>query len=261
MQPFYEQSQQQLRETLPENLRELPIEISTASGFSSSEELFPMNSLFGEIAHLKSQLKSKLDGVGYITHFGLEDFYSFDLEDPASQIWNSPYGKVAMTVPGTRPLKLQPTAVIESNFWGVPAVTSRTVGFEPGPMCLGRGLRPTLLDVLFLTGELNSVSFLNSYFNEKSMPRIRESLIAMCEDPNKELTTRDVINSTLELAMRQILIELDGQKKNVFIGPLASFFKQKLRKLEPNLKIDVLDENTELPLAALLDSTATEAEL
>jgi hypothetical protein len=254
LQPFYEEFLQQLRETLPSELRDIEIEVSVGQGFAPSSQLFPMSSLFGEALHIHNKLKSVVGIAGRVIHFGFEDFYSLDLAEGFQTYWPSAYGNVAMTIPKIELLDQQPTALLENNFWGVPSVAKQTVGFEPGPMCLGRGLRPTFLDLLFLTGELQSSPFLGRYFNEKSRGRIKESLISMCEDPQKELTGRDIINDTLELAIRRILMQISLNEKNHFMGPLATFFRMGLKKLQPNLKIEVIDQKTSLPISTLLET-------
>ncbi|MEO0337411.1 MAG: hypothetical protein AAF202_13530, partial [Pseudomonadota bacterium] len=259
LQPFYEEFLQQLREVLPSPLSEAAIEISSHGGLTSSGQLFPMSSLFGETLFIRDQIQQQFGNSGYVTHFGFEDFYSFELSPQLDKCWQSPYGKVAMSLPKVKLHSQQPTSVIEMNFWGVPAVTNHSVGFEPGPMCLGRGLRPTIIDLLFLTGDLKTSPFLGEYFNSKSVGRIKESLIAMCEDPQKELTTKDIVNSTLELAMRRALLDIPLHEKNFFIGPLANFFKQNLRKLEPNLRVEVIEDSDRLPLQTLIERLPAES--
>lgn len=252
LQPFCEEVLEQIQETLPDSLKETQIDISTSSGFTAGRDLFDITSLFGEPHHIQSALRESGHSSGRVFHFGFEEFYKFELDTEQQNHWLSSYGKVAMKVPRIEPLELQPTNPFEMNFWGVPVGSGPSLGYEPGPMCLGRGVRPTLLDLLYLTGELDTDTLLGPHLNEKSRNRIKENFLSLCEDPQKELTSRDVINSCLELAMRQILMEMSFEEKNILIGPLAIFFRQSLMKLEPKLKIEVAAQHSQLAISSLI---------
>jgi hypothetical protein len=56
------------------------------------------------------------------------------------------------------------------------------------------------------------------------------------------------------LAIRRILMQISLNEKNHFMGPLATFFRMGLKKLQPNLKIEVIDQKTSLPISTLLET-------
>lgn len=48
------------------------------------------------------------------------------------------------------PLSIQPTSEVHSSHWGFPGIKDTELGYEPGPILMGRGHKLTFLDLLLL---------------------------------------------------------------------------------------------------------------
>jgi len=96
---------------------------------------------------------------------------------------------------------------------GVLRVGPESAGADPGPICYGRGLQPTVTDANLLLGRLQPMKFLGGDFT-LDVPRTRAVTQEWLEKQNSNLTLEKfaagvirVVNATMEKAIRVVSIE------------------------------------------------------
>ena len=70
--------------------------------------------------------------------------------DPQKQdiAWDSPWGLLAEERPYSVPMRIQPTQAVVLNELGDIVISDTELGYEPGPMVLGRAHKPAVMDLL-----------------------------------------------------------------------------------------------------------------
>lgn len=89
----------------------------------------------------------------------------FVIGSPQVERW-TPWGEVSCptALPSVHLLKTQPTQTLSQNQFEEWEWSGRADQYEPGPVCLGRGLKPTVIDLLV------SPEILKSHFDLKDVP-------------------------------------------------------------------------------------------
>lgn len=82
-----------------------------------------------------------------VLYVGLENWW-FISKHRMHSTWDSPWGLIEADLPSITKLRTQPTSEIKPDLFGSLQIAGDEVGYEPGPMCFGRALRPTTFDVL-----------------------------------------------------------------------------------------------------------------
>jgi hypothetical protein len=62
--------------------------------------------------------------------------------------WDSPWGLLAEKRPNSVPMRIQPTQAVVLNELGDIILSETELGYEPGPMVMGRAHKPTVMDLL-----------------------------------------------------------------------------------------------------------------
>lgn len=156
-----------------------------SGGVSSPEENFaPIKGLFGPICALHKWRQTR--STQALLYLGVEDFWLLDGRWAERRDWRADYGPVALAHPGHLRVDLHATQLVRKTFWGSPGLSSIEGGFEPGPMCLGRGLVPQYLDILWLLGRLQEIPGLSERLNERMRSRIEEALTALAREGNHQ---------------------------------------------------------------------------
>lgn len=153
-----------------------PKYLSSAGGYhpiTASSHLLAFG--FGSTYLLRRYLQ-KQNTAKHLLYLGLEEFLYLPPQNTMTHCWDSSIGPVSMTMPIFKRIKIQPTQVIERGFWNVATFSDQESGYEPGPMCLGKGLQPTFLDLLAYKDQLKSIEALSERIVEKSKTRILETL-------------------------------------------------------------------------------------
>lgn len=207
---------------------------------TESEQYF--NSLFGRDVSLKHANQS----YDNILYFGLEDFSWINSLKTLNE-FETEFGPVSIEFPDIQKMNIQPTQLISPSKWNIAEFVDEELHYEPGPMLLGRSLKPCFLDLLFFTNRLDL-----KIFNEISSPlakgRIKEQLYTFAKDSDYEKYPEELANYLLEIANYKIahFIHKNIRSKNDILctGPLAKIIVEQISKLLPNTKF-VLDENAE----------------
>ena len=82
-----------------------------------------------------------------VAHLGLESWSILNPHVNQAE-WDSPWGEVSGPIPCMKAFKVQPTQEFVFDSLEGLILSSSGVGFEPGPILLGRALKPTLFDLL-----------------------------------------------------------------------------------------------------------------
>jgi N-methylhydantoinase A len=96
---------------------------------------------------------------------------------------------------------------------GALRVGPESAGADPGPICYGKGERPTVTDANLLLGRLPADQFLGGDF-QLDLPRTQKIVAQWLKDNNSKLTAEDfaagvvrVVNANMEKAIRVVSIE------------------------------------------------------
>lgn len=170
---------------------------------------------------------------GPIFHCGLERFLLLDSQDTQTSL-ACEFGTLDVTTPKLTLTSIQPTQVVQKGPWNVPEFGEKQLGFEPGPMLLGKSLVPTFLDILFLLHGSESLGFLSGLSQEKSEKRILETLFTMAKDQlkNQDLDSRAIAQSLSDVAVNSLVQQIllfSPDKSVLCTGPLAPLMSEKLR--------------------------------
>lgn len=194
----------------------------------SSDKNKISGSLFAWTNAFAESLKSEADQILY---FGLES-WSIISTQARSPYWDSPWGLIECSIPQVQKLKMQPTLEITQGFWGGIHFSKNDLGFEPGPMCFGRALKPTVFDVL----NQNYPSDLPQ-IHESGSKKFRDQLTALIKN------IRELENSNVDKLLQNLtahlikLIATECQfksntsiKKTIVTGVFAPYFQPLLNK-------------------------------
>ncbi len=146
-------------------------------------------------------------------YFGLEDF-----------TYSSPSG--LLRLPNL-------TSWLSADPAGGPAWPSQEGGLDPGPMCLGRGQKPTWMDLLYITQQLPCAVGLEFVSYEKFHNRIMDSIKSLSRDPTA------FIQGSLRLMHHAMtsMASLNSPGELKISGPWASLFEGHLREFLPQLTL------------------------
>ena len=143
-------------------------------------------------------------------------------------------------VSGTSELGLSATSVIASGFYNTPEFSDEVTSYDPGPMIMGKSFVPSLIDLLFATGNLSKVENfgLSAVSADRAKPRILESILALVRN-NQERKHIDIQKEILNL--EKILgyriwaeaLKLSNFKRLKVSGPLAESLLKVIKTCRP----------------------------
>lgn len=173
--------------------------------------------LHGKVASLHALAVQRKTNLAF---FDLEKFIYVSDSKELQSTWHVDGIPVALEHPPYRFLSLQPTQALAQGFWGAASFQKRELGLNPGPMCLGKGVQPGLLDILYLTGDLETCDFYNKICVERSKGRILENLMAFSKDSDS--ATPDSLNPLIQQVALRIYLDLNVNDKNpvLLAGPM-----------------------------------------
>jgi Hydantoinase/oxoprolinase N-terminal region len=101
----------------------------------------------------------------------------------------------------TKP-KLQPLTQLGRGFFSELTFLSKKISFDPGPVVFGRGLMPSLLDILTFDQDLTSVSGFKEKINDRGRTRLNESLRAYARNlsDSSTLSAEALAKTLLQMA-------------------------------------------------------------
>lgn len=168
-----------------------------------------------------------------VLYLGFENFVLISSHTWA-QTWESPWGKIAVPHLSTKELSIQPTLGIALNVFQRFDFSNTQEGWEPGPMFLGRGQKPCLLDLWSENAKLNKLQALEDRSSATGIQRFKNSLVAIAKtssarDMDLGHLTKEMQSLTLQrLAMEACMLR--QSEKMIVAGPLASVFANAFKK-------------------------------
>ena len=225
--------------------------LSTGKGLQSLDSTDYFSTMLGDVYLHSHFLKKQTPPGSALFHYGLEECHVLSGSGEGQATCVTDLGKVSVESPQHRILNWNFTQPLKTRFWGVGQPTEDGIGYEPGPMCFGRGLQPTLLDLFFLEGLLNDVPALKDLLNEKSGPRIYDELSALAKDLKQELLNKDFLHQTLRVVLFEMASTVSMYQKPVFCGPLAGAMKSALESNYGIKNIQLMEDFQFPSLAAL----------
>ena len=155
------------------------------------------------------------------------------------ETWQSPWGLVESPHHQAQLTLQQPTSPIEVNVFGELDFGSKDIGFEPGPMCLGRGVKPTMIDLW--SQDLN-VPGLSERIQSNYLSKVKSHLLTLgrsCRQRPDDLDKTITELQKLSLAkLCQDALWNSSEKGILVAGPLAPFFGPQLNKLSKDFRFE-----------------------
>lgn len=205
----------------------------TASGsWKTPDESILTSMLFGW-SHAIKESFNETD----VLYLGYEH-WEFLPQRPNSPAWNSPWGPLALWHQPSVRLITQPTLELKTGTEGF-VIGDDDRKFEPGPMCLGRGFRPLIADIL-----IASDLWPSKYISESGKTRFQNQ-IDLCSK-SSGLKPNQIVTKALEDILTRLASEvfIRSEKNQIVVtGPMAELlFKFLQKKLEPELNL-IMDKD------------------
>ncbi|WP_413944232.1 hydantoinase/oxoprolinase N-terminal domain-containing protein [Bdellovibrio sp. HCB-162] len=238
----FSERKEEILKALDGVVAEKDIHFLTSSGKLFSEDKNQhIGSLFSASTAVGLELGAK-DGAD-ILYLGLESFHLISANTWSSS-WQSAWGPVEVPHLKSKELGIQPTLGIALNSFGRFDFASHQEGWEPGPMFLGRGQKPSLLDLWAENAKLAKLQGLEDRFSAQGIQRFKNSLFAL----SKISQTRDsdlghLTKEMQSLSLQRLAMEAYLQrqtKKLIVAGPLASVFANAFKK-DPHTTVHTED--------------------
>lgn len=211
--------------------------------FFDKENHQRLSSLWGAYGAWSCELRKQRKDKFNILYLGLE-LFSLITPDEKMQDWQSPWGKICVPQVKNILLGLQPTVAIEIGPWGEITFAKNPLGYEPGPMFMGRGQVPTLLDLWEeKTAALKGIGERRS---PQGLQKFKNQLLALNKVSAKKFDSEEKMFLHLrELALHKLSTDIAINAENsklVCMGALAPLFIGELKKLLPQFQFELLSE-------------------
>lgn len=169
-----------------------------------------------------------------LLYCGIEDLMFFSGTGVKASEFSTPMGKLAVPHWPFEKMKLQPLTRLGRGFFSELTFTPEKISFDPGPMLFGRGLIPTLFDLLLANEESDPIMGINEKLQDRGRLRLQETLAAYA----RNFAEPTHMNST---ALAQKLLSMAGESwlDNIYdalptldishltlCGPLANYMQK-----------------------------------
>lgn len=244
----FEEQRANIETVLKKKNIKMDIVNSSGNNFDSSEENY-FSSLFGR-AHCISK---SYEQDKFVLYLGLEDFILME-PNKETPVYQSKFGPIGIGHQKQERIYIQPTQVISPDDWKLFDFKEEELGFEPGPMILGKSLTPCFLDLLYVNGQLEKFDSLAHMIRPNSKSRILETMYTFTRDTEFEKNMDAFIEKMLQIAYKKMALELSGiigDEKFIAVGPLATVIGPELKELLGSTKVK-MDKNSDF-----IDAKAT----
>ncbi|MCB0361724.1 MAG: hypothetical protein KDD35_03335 [Bdellovibrionales bacterium] len=202
----------------------------------------PLGSLFGSVYLLNSLRQDPSESMLFL---GLEEFFLLPACDEIQTDWISDFGRVYLPHPETQELRIQPSTVIVKSAFGCPTYSREIAGFEPGPMCFGKGVNPLFLDLLFARDRLGNIEIFHHHFNQKMGLRVKETLSAYSRESiqGSQHGDEEILQWMEDTALQLLASEIrahSGSRTLRTSGPMSSVIVPLLEPLLDDFELSPL---------------------
>ncbi len=167
---------QEHAEDLGKSFESEPVEFSFLSD-QLENFLADKNQIVGSLfAWVTALEKSFQKSATHILYLGLEDWHLISMKE-RSAYWHSPWGQIESETVKSVKLNIQPTLEMTTGFFGGVSFSRHELGFEPGPLCFGRALKPTVFDLLNYEFKLPLTQI-----QEKGVARLKDQFSALIKN-------------------------------------------------------------------------------
>jgi N-methylhydantoinase A len=188
--------------------------------------------LSGQLSHLTALAATAKDPKKDYLYLGLEGFYLIHPGTRKSQ-WNSKWGAVELSHFEFEELDVNPTQKIDLNQFGRLDFADDKECWEPGPMMLGRGQKPTLIDLWSENPRLTELETFTDRLAAAGQTRFKNTLMALNKVNNSNAEVSSLMKNLQSLAVQKLVMEVILKKKNSkvqVIGPLSPLFANGFKK-------------------------------
>lgn len=140
--------------------------------FATGPETSRVGTLFG----LDHVLAESFPQFSSILDLGLESWRLITRKQQTS--WASPWGPIDAEGVTRLDLRCQPTSLLERSPHGDVAIHPKKEGFEPGPLCFGRGQKLLAFDLF--ASELQNHPMVKSQISEQGLAKAQSYLQTLC---------------------------------------------------------------------------------
>jgi hypothetical protein len=199
------------------------------------------SSLFGWCHAVANDIDDKHQAI---LHLGLESFYLIEKGNIQS-LWKSQWGPIEATTENHFRLSIQPTLEVKNNAVDGLTFGDVNLGYEPGPVCFGRGLRPMVVDLVCLKEKLELPQV-----QDKAIPKLRDLLMTIFrnhQETGTRISPQQLEKDLIGVLNHRVTLEvaLKTKHKNILVsGFFARRALSQLQDLLPHFRLDI-DDNYE----------------
>lgn len=136
-------------------------------------------------------------------------------------VWKSTFGVLAAPGLGAEKITPHPLQLVDRNFWKSLAWSDSSVDWDLGPMCFGKGLKPTLLDLFHATGKLVPTPGLAERLSDKNSKKIMDTLRAYTRVDGGHRNENDILDGLLRTVAENWRLQMPHVGTIQLVGPLA----------------------------------------
>ncbi len=224
------------------------------------------SSRWGLETSIQNWLKDR--DIKFHLHFGLEKFlFLSPNEDESTNNYSflqEHENKFKVFAPNNdNELSLQPTSELAQQNWPMPTLSDKSRGYEPGPICFGKSLNLTLIDILVTQDEMPKVEVFENLISERAKAKIKDALFTLSKDLSDGTTVEvsEVAEDLWQSAVDRVSNDLfaRGAFGSVSVsGVLAKPFITRLKALRPDLKFEQVLQSEWLESRAAVSRLQTE---
>lgn len=182
----------------------------------------PMDCLSLFYDHLASQFALTSD----LLYAGVEEFVFIPAGTTPKSLLSSQAGPIQHTHRQYRRPKIQPLSIIGKGFFSDFEILNDVVNLDPGPMCFGRGLTPTLFDIAVENARLDNLNGIKERIQARGAIRLDEQLMAYARNSVEQghFSKKDLKEGIWKTAIEILNCELTSWRQSEQLnicGPLA----------------------------------------
>ena len=220
----FEELTRELTEAITSTALEVELEFHSSQGFSysasdSQSKSRRVETMLSHYELAAKFLRSKVAEQGF--YFGIEGFCEINAKQ-IEKSWNSPWGRISAQHPFYKAMPIQPTSVLEVDGFGDLSFRNQGAGFEPGPICLGRGQSVQWLDLFAEDIQQLGIPGISELILETRSAKLNGTLMSLRKATNHSARDNQALIDNLKKQSIQLLYSrMLGKRRPLIFGPLA----------------------------------------
>lgn len=175
-----------------------------------------------------NRLSNNFAKTSSLLYCGLEEFLYFQANPARAETYKIPLCEVAAPHLEFKKIEPQPLTQLGRGFFSELTFSHKKIALDPGPIVFGRGLTPSLFDILTLNSTaVDELSGIKDRLNERGRQRLTESLTAYARsmsDSRRLITASNLAEQLLQQAKASWKCHLEESPQSAHLklcGPLA----------------------------------------